>query len=68
MEQQNLYIRPLKDDHADKFRRRRRNIDNPHIIYKRNVEPEMGHVCGFDFGELYVCVQMKQTNGLITVL
>ena len=61
MEQHNLYIRPLIDDHAKEYRRRRRDVGNPHIIYKRNVETEMAedmegsqsHFCALDPGELY---------------
>ncbi|XP_072041415.1 A disintegrin and metalloproteinase with thrombospondin motifs 6-like [Amphiura filiformis] len=38
MEEENLFIRPLRDDHAAEYRRRRRDAENPHIIYKRSIE------------------------------
>ncbi|XP_072015846.1 A disintegrin and metalloproteinase with thrombospondin motifs 6-like [Amphiura filiformis] len=40
MEKENLFIRPLRDDHAAEYRRRRRDVDNPHIIYKRSIDDE----------------------------
>lgn len=55
MEEHNVYIRPLTDDHAQEYRRRR-DVDNPHIIYRRTTEEEMREemddmFCGLNPGE-----------------
>ncbi|XP_072015024.1 A disintegrin and metalloproteinase with thrombospondin motifs 1-like [Amphiura filiformis] len=53
LENHNLYIRPLNERHSDEYRRRRRDVENPHIIYRRSVdnqdplEPD-SHFCGLD--------------------
>ena len=62
MQQQELYISPLTDEHAEKYRRRRRDIANPHIIYRRNTDTDMvmdkdeakEHFCALDPGK-FLC-------------
>ena len=59
MQQQELYISPLTDEHAEKYRRRRRDISNPHIIYRRNTDTDLvmdkdeanEHFCALDPGK-----------------
>ena len=59
LENHNLYIRPLHEKHAEQYRRKRRDIENPHIIYRRGTDQEMSedeeandHFCGLDPGEI----------------
>ena len=62
MEQYNVYIRPLHEEHAKKYQRKRRDADdedsNPHIIYRRGVDEDLpaedepnSMYCGLDPGE-----------------
>ncbi|XP_072015849.1 A disintegrin and metalloproteinase with thrombospondin motifs 10-like isoform X3 [Amphiura filiformis] len=46
-----LFIRPLSEEHKEKYRRRRRDVENPHVIYRRNPPNHAGegrNWCGMD--------------------
>ncbi|XP_033628872.1 A disintegrin and metalloproteinase with thrombospondin motifs 16-like [Asterias rubens] len=37
-DQHDLFVKPLRNDHAEQYRRRRRDAVDPHIVYRRSVD------------------------------
>ncbi len=60
-----LFIQKLSDNHTQSVQRKRRDLTNPHIVYRRAAESDEAtvdpsnddpadHFCALDFGKLVV--------------
>ncbi len=51
-ETHDFFIQPLNDEHKEKYQRRRRDMANPHVIYRRStdepIHDENGPFCALD--------------------
>ena len=58
-----LFIQKLSDNHTQSVQRKRRDLSNPHIVYRRSAESDdvtanstnsasADHYCALDFGKL----------------
>ena len=46
-----MFIQPLTEEHADKYKRARRDAENPHIIYRRSTDRQSENFCALDVGK-----------------